>query len=101
MKRKNKMEAISPLELMLKWNRFCNASGKEGDCILLSERRTLVEAFANEKEAMKEIVNSGSPEFKRNEGYLVPVYDGERYVGMMWVPEQDIGDYIDMELVKG
>lgn len=93
--------ANSPLELMLKWNQFCDANGREGDCILLSEPRTFVEAFANEEEAMREIVNSQSPEFKRDEGFLVPVYEGERYEGMRWVSEQDIGDYIDMELVKG
>lgn len=101
MKKNENLRFLEPLELMLKWNQFCDASGREGDCILLSEPRTFVEAFANEEEAMKEILNSQSPEFRRDEGFLIPVYDGERYEGMRWVSEQDIGDYIDMELVKG
>ena len=92
---------ISPLELMLKWNRFCDKNNREGDCILLNEERTYVEAFDDEQQAMKEILNSQSPEFKRDEGFLIPVYEGERYEGMRWVSEQDIGDYIDMDLIKG
>ena len=92
---------ISPLELMLKWNRFCDKNNREGDCILLNEERTYVEAFDDEQQAMKEILNSQSPEFKRDEGFLIPVYEGKRYKGMLYVPEQDIGKYIDLDLVKG
>lgn len=99
---KNKeLGRLSPLETMLRWNRYCDTHGREGDCILLSEPRTFVEAFASEEEAMQEILNSQSPEFKRDEGFLIPVYDGKLYDGMRWVSEQDIGGYIDMELVKG
>lgn len=101
MDKNDNMGLLSPLETMLRWNRYCDTHGREGDCILLSEPRTFVEAFANEDEAMQEIFNSQSPEFKRDKGFLIPVYDGERYEGMKWVSEQDIGDYIDMELVKG
>lgn len=92
---------ISPLELMLRWNRYCDAHRREWDCILLNEDRTYVEAFTNEEEAMKEILNSQSPEFKRDEGFLIPVYEGKRYKGMLYVPEQDIGNHIDLELIKG
>ena len=90
---------ISPLELMLKWNRFCDKNNREGDCILLNEERTFVEDFDDEQQAMKEILNSD--ELKRNEGFLVPVYENERYKGMLWVSEEDIGKYIDLDLIKG
>ena len=42
---------ISPLELMLKWNRFCDKNNREGDCILLNEERTFFEAFDDEQQA--------------------------------------------------
>lgn len=84
---------------MLRWNRYCDAHQREGDCILLNEDRTYVEAFANDGEAMQEILNSQSPEFKRNEGFLVPVYEGERYKGMLFIPEDDIGKFIDGALI--
>ena len=92
--------ANSPLELMLKWNRFCDANGREGDCILLSEPRTFVEAFANEEEAMREIINSQSPEFKRDEGFLISVYDGERYKGMEYVPKDEIARWIELDKIR-
>ena len=63
------LKRLSPLELMLAWNRYCDAHNREGDCILLNEDRTYVEAFADEKEAMKEILNSHCPVLKRNEGF--------------------------------
>ena len=90
------LKRLSPLELMLAWNRYCDAHNREGDCILLNEDRTYVEAFTNEQEAMNEILNSDSPEFKRNEGYLIPLYDERGYDrGMKWVPEDEIWEYID------
>ena len=101
MEKNKELGRLSPLETMLRWNRYCDTHGREGDCILLSEPRTFVEAFASEEEAMQEILNSQSPEFKRDEGFLIPVYDGERYEGMRWVSEQDIGRFIDLEVIKG
>ena len=95
------LRGYTPLELMLKWNRYCDAHKREADCILLNEERTYNEAFENEQQAMAEIVNSTEPEFKRNDGFLVPVYDGVRYTGMRWVSERDIGNYIDLKLIKG
>ncbi len=87
----NDLNHSSPLELMLRWNHYCDTHDREGDCILLNEDRTYVEAFENEDRAMKEIVNSGSPEFKRNDGFLVPVWSNEgRYDGMRYVPECEI-----------
>ena len=87
----NDLNQTSPLELMLRWNHYCDTHDREGDCILLNEDRTYVEAFENEDRAMKEIVNSGSPEFKRNDGFLVPVWSNEgRYDGMRYVPECEI-----------
>jgi len=100
MKKNNELSHLEPAELMLMWNRYCDAHGKEGDCILLNEDRTYVEAFGSEEQAMKEILNSTDPEFKRNEGFLVPVYDNERYVGMRYVPFDRIGEYIDLVLCK-
>ena len=96
-----KLGLLSPLETMLRWNRYCDAHQREGDCILLNEDRTYVEAFANDDEAMQEILNSQTPKFRRNEGFLIPMYDGERYKGMKWVSEQDIGMFIDLEVIKG
>ena len=87
----NDLNQTSPLELMLRWNHYCDTHNREGDCILVNEDRTYIEAFENEDHAMREIVNSGSPEFKRNEGFLVPVWSDEgRFVGMRYVPECEI-----------
>lgn len=87
----NELNQTSALDLMLRWNHYCDKHNREGDCILLNEDRTYTEAFENEEQAMNEIVNSGSPEFKRNEGFLVPVWSDEgRYVGMRYVPECEI-----------
>ncbi|MBO4924372.1 MAG: hypothetical protein J5382_09660 [Bacteroidales bacterium] len=94
------LKRLSPLDLMLAWNRYCDTHNREGDCILLNEDRTYVEAFADEEEAMKEILNSGGNDFKRNEGYLIPLYyDNGSYKGMEWVPEEDIWDYVDFDLM--
>lgn len=94
------LKRLSPLELMLAWNRYCDAHNREGDCILLNEDRTYYEAFADEEEAMKEILNGDSPDFKRNEGYLIPLYnDNGSYRGMEWVPEEDVWDYVDFDLM--
>ena len=87
----NELNQTSALDLMLRWNHYCDTHNRQGDCILLNEDRTYVEAFENEDRAMKEIVNSGSPEFKRNDGFLVPVWSNEgRYDGMRYVPECEI-----------
>ena len=83
------------LELMLRWNHYCDTHNREGDCILLNEDRTYVEAFENEEQAMREIVNSQDLGFKRNEGFLVPVWGDEgRYAGIRYVPECEIGNHI-------
>ena len=96
------LKGYTPLELMLKWNRYCDSHDREGDCILLNEERTYHEAFRNEEEAMKEILNSDSPDFNTNNGFLVPVYyeDGN-YKGMWWVKEQDIGNRLDLNVITG
>ena len=95
-----KLEAMDALELMLKWNRYCDKNRREGDCILLNEDRTYVEAFDDEQQAMQEIVNSN--ELIRNEGFLINLYDDYgRYKGMRYVPESDIGKYIDLDLIEG
>lgn len=100
MKINKELRLLSPLELMLRWNRYCDASGREGDCILLNEDRTYNEAFDGERQAMTEIINSH--ELKRNEGFLVPVWgDDGKYRGMRWVSETDIGGYIDLAVIKG
>ena len=100
MKENNKLRALSPLGLMLKWNQFCDASGREGDCILLSDEQTYREAFGGKEQAMKEVINRH--ELRRNEGFLVPEWnDDSSYRGMRWVSEQDIGNYIDLELIRG
>ena len=89
------------LDLMLRWNHYCDTHDREGDCILLNEDRTYVEAFANEETAMKEIVNSQDPLFGWNEGYLVPVWSVEgKYVGMRYVPYGEIGKHIDLSLLS-
>ena len=81
------LKGYTPLELMLKWNHYCDARGREGDCILLNEERTYTEAFDNEQQAMREIVNSTKPEFNRDDdGFLVPLYENKLYAGMMYVP---------------
>lgn len=96
----NDLNQTSALEVMLRWTHYCDTHNREGDCILLNEDRTYVEAFDNEDQAMKEIVNSGSPEFKRNDGFLVPVWSNEgRYDGMRYVPECEIEKQIDLSLV--
>lgn len=92
----NDLNQTSPLESLLRWNQYCDTHNREGDCILLNEDRTYVEAFEDEDQAMKEIVNSGSPEFKRNKGYLITLVDDSgRYWGMMWIPEDKIWDHFD------
>ena len=48
------LKGYTPLELMLAWNHYCDAHGREADCILLNEERTYTEAFDDEKQAMKE-----------------------------------------------
>lgn len=94
------LKQLSPLDLMMRWNHYCDTHGREGDCILLNEDRTYVEAFTNEKQAMKEIVNSQDPLFRRNEGYLVPLWSEEgKYAGMRYVPECEIGDHIDLSVI--
>ena len=96
----NDVNQTSAWELMLKWNHDCDTHNREGDCILLNEDRTYVEAFANEEEAMRVILNSD--ELIRNEGFLIPIYyDDGKYRGMMWLSEQDIGNHIDLKMIKG
>lgn len=100
MEQNAKLKGYTPLELMLKWNRYCDAHRKEADCILLNEARTYVEAFDNEQQAMSEILNSTEPEFKRDDdGFLVPIYENNHYVGMKYVPLDKIGEYIDLDIV--
>ena len=84
-------------ELMLRWNRYCDAHNRQGDCILLNEDRTFVEAFLSEEEALKEILNSGAPDFRKNEGFLVPIWEEESYKGLFWVSEQAIGSFIERD----
>ena len=98
MKKIEQMRLLEPVELMLQWNRYCDAHDMEGDCILLNDDQTYVEAFDNEEQAMREILNSGSPEFKRNEGFLVNVWnDDGTYKGMLYVPESEVWNHIDFE----
>lgn len=95
-----KLKGYTPLELMLKWNRFCDTHNREADCILLNEARTYVEAFDDEQQAMSEILNSSSPDFKRDDdGFLVPIYKDKHYYGMKYVPYAMIGEYIDLSVV--
>ena len=94
------LKHLRPLELMLRWNQYCDTHDREGDCILLNEDRTYNEAFANEKQAMDEILNSDCPDFKRNTGYLMPLYDDKGYYrGMEWIPENEIYDRVDIRSV--
>ena len=94
------LKGYTPLELMLAWNHYCDAHGREADCILLNEARTYVEAFDDEQQAMKEIVNSTWPEFKRDDdGFLIPLYENKLYVGMRYVPFRRIGEHIDLSLL--
>lgn len=89
------------LDLMLRWNHYCDTHDREGDCILLNEDRTYTEAFENEEQAMKEIVNSQDPRFKRNDGFLIPVWSiGGRYEGMRYVPFDKISEWIDLTLLE-
>ena len=100
MKENSKLETMDALELMLRWNRYCDANDREGDCILLNEDRTYREAFASVEEAKKEIINFN--ELQRNQGFLIPVYaDDGKYRGMKWVLESDIGEYIDLDMIEG
>lgn len=84
---------LEPIELMLRWNQYCDATGREGDCILLCEERTFEEA-----DVLNDILNK--EELRRNEGFLVPVYwDDGKYRGMRWVAEDDIGKWIDIDCI--
>ena len=91
-----KLSSLSALELMLRWNHYCDTHNREGDCILLNEEQTYWEAFDNKQQAMVEIVNSQLPEFTPNNGYLVPLYETERYLGMLYVPFDEIDKWIDL-----
>lgn len=96
------LKQLSPADLSLMWNRYCYKSNflNEYDYVLLNEDRTYVEAFENEEQAMKEILNSSSPDFKRNTGYLITLLDEKGYYkGMRWIPEEDIWDYVDFDLM--
>ena len=94
------LKGYTPLELMLAWNHYCDAHGREADCILLNEERTYTEAFDDEKQAMKEIVNSTEIEFQRDDdGFLVPLYENKLYAGMRYVPFQRIGEHIELSLL--
>ena len=93
---------LEPLELMLRYNRACDAAGREGDCILLSEPLTFLDLNdGDEQQTLKEILNSDSPDFSKDNGFLIPVYENRRYKGLLWVSEDDIGKHIDLELIKG
>jgi hypothetical protein len=95
------LKGYTPLELMLKWNRYCDAHNREADCIPLCEPLTFDDLNdGDELKTMKEILNSDSPEFRRDEGFLVPVYESKRYVGLKYVPIERIGDYIDLKLLE-
>ena len=101
MQNNEEFRQTSALDLMLRWNRYCDAHGKEADCILLCEPLTFVDLNdGDEQKTMKEILNSDSPEFRRDEGFLVPVYESKRYVGLKYVPIERIGDYIDLKLLE-
>ncbi len=95
------LNQTSALDLMLRWNHYCDTHNCEGDCILLNEDRTYIEVFENEDHAMREIVNSREPDFKRNEGFLVPVWSDEGcYAGMRYVPKEDIGKWINIDCLN-
>lgn len=91
------LSPLSALELMLRWNHYCDTYDREGDCILLNEERTYWEAFDNEQQAMEEIINSRGPEFTPDDGYLIPLYKTGQYAGMMYVPSEKIGEWIDFD----
>ena len=96
----NELNQTSALEIMLRWNHYCDTHDREGDCILLNSDQTYVEAFESREQALREIVNSEDPLFRRNEGYLVPVWSVEgKYAGMWYVPEGEIGNHIDLTLL--
>ena len=100
MEKNQKLEGFTPLDLMLRWNRYCDAVGKEGDCILLNEERTYWEAFTDRDEALSEIVNSNDTAFREDEGFLINLYNQDKlYSGMKYVPFTDIGNYIDLSLI--
>ena len=84
---------------MLRWNHYCDKHDREGDCILLNEDRTYVEAFESREQAMKEIVNSQEATFRRCKGFLVPIWESRLFRGMMYVPQDDIGKWIDLDLM--
>lgn len=85
--------AISPLELILKWNQYCDRNNREGDCILLSEPRTYQEA-----DVLNDVINK--EDLRRNEGFLVPVWcDDGRYRGMRWVAEDYIGKWVELDCI--
>lgn len=95
------LKQLSPSEVMLRWNHYCDTYNREGDCILLNEDRTYVEALEIREQALKEIVNSGDPLIRSNDGYLVPIWSVEgKYAGMRYVPESDIGKHIDIDLFE-
>ena len=99
MKDNAEIQAFDALELMLRWNRYCDTHDMEGDCILLNEERTYTEAFDDEQQAMSEILNSS--ELKRNDGFLVPIYEEDgRYKGMFYVPMERIDKFINISLIS-
>lgn len=55
---------------MLKWNQYCDATRREGDCILLSEERTFDEA-----DVLNDILNREDLKEKKGSWFL--------YIGMM------------------
>lgn len=93
------LSPFSALELMLRWNHYCDTHNHEGDCILLNEERIYWEAFDNKQQAMEEIVNSREPEFTQDDGYLIPIYESEQYLGMLYVPFDEIGKWIDLSAI--
>lgn len=102
MQNNEEMEALSALDLMLRWNRYCDTHHREADCILLSEPLTYHDLNdGDEQQTLKEILNSNSPDFSKSEGFLIPIYENKYYKGLLWVREDDIGKYIDLELIKG
>lgn len=100
MEKNQKLEGFTPLDLMLRWNQYCDAVGRQGDCILLNEERTYWEAFTDKDEALSEIVNSDDPDFRENEGFLITLYGQDKlYSGMRYVPFDEIGNYINLSLI--
>lgn len=45
------------------------------------------------------ILNSSSPEFTPDNGYLVPLYESDHYLGMLYVPFDEIGEWIDLSAI--